>query len=448
MNGKKITMCFLSAAVIGVTAVSIQNCSSSSNTQPNEDSSSSETQSSIDKSSSSLGTQPPSGASSSSLGTQPSSGASSSSLEAELSSDAGSSSSSEAELLSSGVGSSSSRSGSSSSAGSSSSSSRLSSSSAGSSSSSSRLSSSSARSSSSQVPDDGKPIVYMTTKITPEGLMAVYEALGLEATGKVAVKISTGEPANRKYFLNPNLIKNLVQRVSGTIVESNTAYGGSRASTAAHKQVAKDHGFTDIATVVIMDENGSDSIPVTGTGTKHLKGWDYVGKAFKDYNFHIVLSHFKGHQMGGFGGALKNMSIGYASSMGKAWIHSAGTSRTSPFGGSNTQDSFLESMAEAAKAVADWNKGKILYINVMNNLSVDCDCMSTIAEPTMKDIGILASLDPVALDKACLDLVDNAPDGRDLIQRIDSKNGRLTVTHAERIGLGSRDYKRIQLAEP
>ncbi len=275
----------------------------------------------------------------------------------------------------------------------------------------------------------------------------MYEALGLEASGKVAVKISTGEPANRKYFLNPNLIKNLVQRVSGTIVESNTAYGGSRASTAAHKQVARDHGFTDIATVVIMDENGSDSIPVTGTDTKRLKGWDYVGKAFKNYDFHIVLSHFKGHQMGGFGGALKNMSIGYASSMGKAWIHSAGTSRTSPFGGSNTQDAFLESMAEAAKAVADWNKGKILYINVMNNLSVDCDCMSTIAEPTMKDIGILASLDPVALDKACLDLVDNAPDGKDLVERIDSKNGRLTVTHAEKIGLGKREYK-LEPVEP
>ena len=290
----------------------------------------------------------------------------------------------------------------------------------------------------------------MTNKITPEGLIAVYEALGLPASGNVAVKLSTGEPANKKFFLSPTLIKNLVQKVNGTIVECNTAYGGQRDNTTVHEQVAKDHGFTAIATVVIMDKNGYDSIPVTvpTSVTKRLNGWDYVGKAFKDYNFHIVLSHFKGHTMGGFGGALKNMSIGYASRMGKSWIHSAGTSRTSPFGGSNTQDAFLESMAEAAKAVADANKGKILYINVLNNISVDCDCMSNIADPKIADIGILASLDPVALDQASLDLVDNAPNNKDLLDKIKSKNGRHTVEHAEKIGLGKRDYKLVEVEVP
>ncbi|MDR2730121.1 MAG: DUF362 domain-containing protein, partial [Treponema sp.] len=215
-------------------------------------------------------------------------------------------------------------------------------------------------------PQTGAPAVFMTDKITPEGLLAVYEALGLAASGNVAVKISTGEPGN-PHFLAASLIKNLVQRVNGTIVECNTAYGGRRANTAAHYQVARDHGFSAIASVVIMDERSDISIPVTGG--KHLKE-DIVGARFRDFNFHIVLSHFKGHPMGGFGGALKNMSIGYASSAGKAWIHTAGRSKTSMGGG--VQNDFLESMAEAAKAVADANKGKMLYINVMNHLSVDC----------------------------------------------------------------------------
>jgi len=284
-------------------------------------------------------------------------------------------------------------------------------------------------------PGAAKPVVYMTTNINPAGIMAVYEALGLEASGKVAVKISTGEPGN-PHFLAPALIKDLVKRVNGTIVECNTVYGGRRASTATHYQVAKDHGFTDIATVVIMDEKSDISIPVAGG--KHLKE-DIVGARFKDFNFHVVLSHFKGHGMGGFGGALKNMSIGYASSSGKAWIHSGGKSRTSMRGGA--QDDFLESMAEAAKAVADANKGKMLYINVMNHLSVDCDCNGNPKKPTMADIGILASLDPVALDQACVDLVYSAKDGKDLIERIESRNGLLILTHAEKIGLGSKSYE-------
>jgi uncharacterized Fe-S center protein len=290
-----------------------------------------------------------------------------------------------------------------------------------------------------QVDRENAPAVFMTDKITPEGLMAVYDSLGLAASGNVAVKLSTGEPGNT-HFLAPSLIKNLVQRVNGTIVECNTAYGGRRANTTTHYQVAKDHGFAAIANVVIMDERSDISIPVTGG--KHLKE-DIVGARFREFNFHIVLSHFKGHQMGGFGGALKNMSIGYASSSGKAWIHTAGRSKTSMGGG--VQNDFLESMAEAAKAVADANKGRILYINVMNHLSVACDCNGSPAAPPMADIGILASLDPVALDQACVDLVYKAHDSRDLIERIESRNGLLTINHAEEIGLGSRTYRLIRI---
>jgi uncharacterized Fe-S center protein len=189
-----------------------------------------------------------------------------------------------------------------------------------------------------------------------------------------------------------------------------------------------------------MDETAEISIPVVGG--KHLRE-NIVGARFTDFNFHIVLSQFKGHQMGGFGGALKNLSIGYASSAGKNWIHSAGRSRTSMRGG--TQDDFLESMAEAAKSIVDSNKGRNLYINVMNHLSVDCDCNGRPARPTMADIGILASLDPVALDQACVDLVYAAKDGRDVVNRIESRNGLLTITHAERIGLGSKTYRLISV---
>jgi uncharacterized Fe-S center protein len=281
--------------------------------------------------------------------------------------------------------------------------------------------------------------VYMTADITPDGLMAVYEALRLEANGKVAVKISTGEPGN-PHYLSPDLIKDLVRHVGGTIVECNTAYGGRRASTAMHYQVAKDHGFTAIAPVVILDEKGDVSLPVS-SGT-HLKE-NYVGARFSEYDFHIVLSHFKGHAMGGFGGALKNTSIGYGSSRGKMWIHTGGRS-TSSWGGAS-QDDFLESMAEAAKSVSDRVNGKILYINVMNHLSVDCDCDGSPASPNTADIGILSSLDPVALDQACVDLVYAAPDGKDLIERIESRNGLLTINHAQKIGLGNKVYEIVKL---
>ena len=284
------------------------------------------------------------------------------------------------------------------------------------------------------------PVVYMTSEITPEGLMAVYEALGREAQGEhVAVKISTGETGSN--YLRPELIGDFVQAVGGTIVECNTAYGGQRASTALHYQLAEDHGYTAIADVDIMDENGSMTLPVTG-GT--VLSENYVGANLQNYDFLVVLSHFKGHAMAGFGGAIKNLSIGCASSEGKAWIHSGGTGG-SMWGGE--QDAFLEAMAEAAKSVVDFFEDgeRALYINVMNRLSVDCDCDGNPAEPDMHDIGILASLDPVALDQACIDLVYGAPDGGSLIQRIESRNGLHTLEHTETIGFGSRDYTLVNI---
>ncbi|MDR1579736.1 MAG: DUF362 domain-containing protein [Synergistaceae bacterium] len=283
--------------------------------------------------------------------------------------------------------------------------------------------------------------VYFTSDISSSALQSVYNALERRAEGRVAVKIHTGEPGG-KNFLQPALIKDLVQAVKGTIVESNTAYTmGRRHITALHKQVAIDHGFTAIAPVDILDEDGDIRLPVKGGA--HITE-DIVGSHFRNYDFYIVLSHFKGHSMGGFGGAVKNMSIGIASSRGKSWIHSAGKSE-SGIGEGTPQDDFLESMAEAAKAVADDRGEKILYINVMNRLSIQCDCMPNPAEPDMHDIGILASLDPVALDKACVDLVYAAPDGASLIERMESVNGIHTLDHAARIGLGSLSYELIKL---
>ena len=284
--------------------------------------------------------------------------------------------------------------------------------------------------------------VFFTKDISPAGLMAIYNKLGREATGRVGVKLSTGEAGNTHY-LSPDLIKELVQKVNGTIIECNTAYGGSRASTAMHKQVAEDHGFTKIAKVDIMDEEGEISLPVVGG--KHLKE-DVVGSHFKDYDFVLVLTHFKGHAMGGFGGALKNISIGIASSRGKTIIHTAGTKDSGSIW-YDDQDAFLESMAEAAKAVSDSLDGgkKIMYISVMNHLSVDCDCDGNPAKPDMHDIGILGSLDPVALDQACVDLVYKAPDGQSLIKRMESRHGIHTVEHAAEIGLGNREYDFINI---
>lgn len=285
------------------------------------------------------------------------------------------------------------------------------------------------------------PKVYMIKEITSDNLIRIYEALGRQAKGKVAVKLSTGEPGGHN-FLQPALIKDLVQKVNGTIVECNTAYGGGRADTESHRKAAADHGFTAIAEVDIMDAEGEVSLPVKGG--KHLKE-DIVGSHYTNYDFTVVLSHFKGHAMGGFGGAIKNISIGIASSNGKRLIHSAGQSTTD--WGNPAQDDFLESMAEAAKAIIDHCGENILYISVANNLSVDCDCDSSPADPQMGDIGILASLDPVALDKACTDLVRASNDhGKiHLIERIDSRHGMHTLDYAEQIGLGSQKYELIEL---
>lgn len=287
------------------------------------------------------------------------------------------------------------------------------------------------------------PKVYFVKDITPENIIKIYHALGREVHGRVAVKLSTGEPGGHN-FLQPALIKDFVKLVNGTIVECNTAYGGGRADTESHMKAAKDHGFTAIAPVSIMDAQGDTALAVNGG--RHLKA-DYVGKDFLNYDFLVVLSHFKGHAMGGFGGALKNISIGIASSAGKAYIHSAGQSRSLDWGNLPEQDDFLESMAEAAKAVMDHCGNNILYISVANNLSVDCDCDSNPAAPEMGDIGILASLDPVALDRACTDLVRNSDDpGKvHLIERIDSRHGMHTLDYAEQLGMGSQKYELVTL---
>lgn len=293
-----------------------------------------------------------------------------------------------------------------------------------------------------------KSKVYFSREISPESLVRVYEALGAKLPGKVAVKISTGEAGNPNY-LQPALIKDLVQKLGGTIVECNTAYEGARNDTAAHLQTAKDHGFTEIADVDIMDAEGEIEIPINGG--KHLDV-DIIGKNFDNYDSMLNLAHFKGHPMGGFGGALKNQSIGIASSAGKAYIHTAGKSRdvTTVWDNVAPQDDFLESMAEAATAVADYMKAQsepIVYINVINNLSVDCDCVATPEAPCMADIGIAGSLDPVALDQACIDLIWNSDDpGRDhFVERVERQNGRLTIDAAANLGLGSKDYELIEL---
>lgn len=292
---------------------------------------------------------------------------------------------------------------------------------------------------------DKRPAVYFIEEITPENLVRIYEALGRKAEGRVAVKVSTGEPGGHN-FLQPTLIADLVHKVGGTIVECNTAYGGGRSDTENHLKAAADHGFTSIANVDIMDADGEVALPVKGG--RHLKE-DFVGRNYLNYDFTVILSHFKGHAMGGFGGAIKNMSIGIASSKGKAWIHSAGKTKdqNKVWGDLPAQDDFLESMAEAAKAVADHCGDKILYISVANNLSVDCDCDSSPEDPKMGDIGILASLDPVALDKACVDMVRASKDhGKiHLIERIDSRHGMHTLDYGENIGLGSQEYRLVRL---
>lgn len=291
------------------------------------------------------------------------------------------------------------------------------------------------------------PKVYMTRDIGPEGLQKIYKALGRPATGhKVGVKLSFGEPGN-SYHLAPGLIKELVQSVNGTFIDSNTAYGGGRDTVESHRKAARDHGFTAIAPVDILDAEGEIRLPISdGTHLKEVR----VGSHFKNYDFIMVLSHFKGHAMGGFGGAIKNIAIGIASRSGKCLVHTAGNSAVNPFDGPKKQEDFLESMAEAASGMIQaMGPEKMVYINVMNNLSVDCDCASRPAAPEIHDIGILGSLDPVALDKACVDLV-YAADNREsaaLRQRMESRKGLHTLEHAEKMGIGRQVYELVMLED-
>ena len=283
--------------------------------------------------------------------------------------------------------------------------------------------------------------VYMTTDISPEGLVKVYEALGREAEGRVAVKISTGEPGG-KNFLKPELIGALVQKVNGTIVECNTAYEGERNTTERHVQTFKKHGWSDLYTVDLLDAQGPDMELAIPCGKKIQK--NFVGKDLRNYDSILVLSHFKGHPMGGYGGALKQLSIGFASAYGKAYIHGVGNPENF---WDRDQDSFLEAMADAAWSVAEYFKGNAAYINVMKNLSVDCDCCSVAKDPCMGDVGVLASLDPVAIDQACVDLVyaSQDPGKAHLIQRIESRNGLHTIEVAAEHGIGSREYELIEI---
>lgn len=290
--------------------------------------------------------------------------------------------------------------------------------------------------------------VYFIRDITPESLVKIYKALGVEAKGRVAVKISTGEGGNNHY-LKPTLIRNLVDEVNGTIVECCTAYGGTRQDVGKHWQTIHEHGFDSIFAVDIMDEYGEIRIPIKDK--KHMK-YDIVGEHLANYDFMINLAHFKGHAMGGFGGVLKNASIGVASSNGKAYIHTAGkvANPRELFQNLPEQDFFLESMAAAAQAVHEYMRGKVIYIDVMNNMSVDCDCDGHPAKPELLDMGILASLDPVALDQACLDKVFNyngkpGDDNKPLIARINRQHGTYITDYAEQIGLGSKKYKIIEI---
>ena len=303
-----------------------------------------------------------------------------------------------------------------------------------------------------QEPVQEGAVVYMTKEISPEALVKIYEALGVKAEGRVAVKISTGEAGGHNY-LKPELIGDLVKHVNGKLVECNTTYAGQRRTTEQHLKVIEDHGFNTIGGVDIMDAEGEFQIPVRDT--TYMK-YNLVGKNLANYDFLINLAHFKGHQMGGFGGVLKNQSIGVASANGKAYIHSNGRNLVPEewfnYAEPENQDKFLECMANAATAVSDYFKGKVIYINVMNNMSIDCDCNGNPKAPELKDMGILASTDPVALDQACLDLVyqhQNAEgdDATSLIQRVEKQHGVHTIEHAEKIGLGSRKYHIVNIDE-
>ena len=282
--------------------------------------------------------------------------------------------------------------------------------------------------------------VYFTDKITSESILDIYKKLGIELKGKVAVKVHSGEEGNQNY-LKPLFYKDLIDYVNGTVVECNTAYNGERNTSEKHLKLLDKHEWTKYYNVDLLDE--IDEVALEVKNPKYIKE-NYVGKNIENYDSMLVLSHFKGHPMGGYGGALKNISIGLASSHGKANIHGAGK----PDGmWTADHNSFLESMAEAAKTIVDYEKGNMVFINVMANMSVDCDCCAKAEDPCMKDIGILASTDPVAIDQACIDLVYNSNDpGKDhLIERIESRNGIHTIEYAENIRVGTRKYELVKI---
>ncbi len=290
-----------------------------------------------------------------------------------------------------------------------------------------------------------KEKVYFTKEITPEKVVEVYEALNKELEGKVAVKVHSGEAGNQNY-LHPEFMRPMIEHVNGTVVECNTAYDGARNTTEKHKKLIEDHGWTKYFNVDLMDAEGDDLVLDIPEGK--IINRNYVGKNLANYDSMLVLSHFKGHPMGGYGGALKQLSIGVASSHGKSYIHCIGNENgTFEEMFQVDQTKFLEAMAEAASSVVKYFKGNAVYINVMCNMSVDCDCCAVAEDPCMKDIGILASLDPVALDEACLDLVYNSNDpGRDhLVERIETRNGRHTVDYAAEIGVGTKAYEIINI---
>ncbi len=287
--------------------------------------------------------------------------------------------------------------------------------------------------------------VYFTKEITPESLIKIYEALGVDLKGKVAVKLHSGEDGNQNY-LRPDFMKGLVEKLNATVVECNTAYDGARTNNKDHRELLHKHGWDEYYTVDLMDEDGDIELEIPNG--KVLKK-NYVGKNINNYDSMLVLSHFKGHPMGGFGGALKQLSIGCASRRGKAYIHGAGTTEDADYvwGHLPEQDAFLESMADAASSIVEHFKGNIAFINVMKNMSVDCDCCAVAEDPCMKDIGILASLDPVAIDQACIDLVNKSDDeGKEhFLERVNSRHGTHTIDAANELGFGSKEYELIEL---
>lgn len=292
----------------------------------------------------------------------------------------------------------------------------------------------------------GKSKVLFTKNLTGEDLINIYEKLGVKLEGNIAIKLHSGEAGNQNY-LRPEFVKPLIEKLGGTVVECNTAYAGERNTSEKHKKLIEEHGWSKYFKFDLMDEERPDKVLEVRNG-KVLKE-NFVGKNLVNYDSMLVLSHFKGHPMGGYGGALKQLSIGCASSEGKAWIHSAGQSKDQYTIWDNLpkQDRFLESMADAASTVNDLFKGKVVYINVMKNLSVDCDCCAVAEDPCMQDIGILASTDPVAIDQACIDLVYNSEDkGKEhFIERVESRNGIHTIEVAEELGVGNREYELINI---